>query len=214
MTTPLDPSSALARLIAAEQTVTPSEAARAANWAGLHARLAAAPASAATVGGALKLLAAAAGGGAVIAALVLAVASPSEPPATAPAVTAREPVREDMPALPAAAGEPVPEDIPTPPTPMPADDGSWDAELTHLQRVQAALREGRAADVLAQVDEYVRRWPAGVFIEEIEAARVLAMCASGGDVAARRALAAFLRRWPESLYGARVRGSCEDRDPP
>lgn len=203
MTTRPDPTSELERLIAAEAAVAPSAATRAANWAGLHARLAAAPASAATAGsssGLVKLLVVAAVAGAAIAAVALAPRSPA--PVTAPAAAAGPAAPER-----AAPEPPVLEDMPSPPAEH--GDGSWDPELVHLQRVHAALRAGRPADARALVDEYGERWPDGVFIEEIEAARVLAACATARDAAARRTLAAFLRRWPESLYGARVRRSCD-----
>lgn len=199
MTTRPDPTSELERLVAAEAAVTPSAATRAANWAGLHARLAAAPASAASASGLVKLLVVAAVTGGAIAVVALRPTSP-DPVAT--------PAAPPGPAAPerAAPEPPVLEDRSSPAAP---GDGSWDPELAHLQRVQAALRDGRPADARALVDEYGERWPDGVFLEEVEAARVLAACATARDAAARRTLAAFLRRWPESLYGARVRRSCD-----
>src|SRR5690606_27739958 len=44
-----------------------------------------------------------------------------------------------------------------------AEKTGWDAELELLQRVQAALKEDRAADALTHVDTYEQRWPQGVF---------------------------------------------------
>ena len=205
MTTPHDRTSELASLIAAEQAVTPSPATRAANWAGLQTRLTAAAATAATTGttgGAVKLLVAVAVvGGIALAAVALPWPYPSPAPLP-PVISSEQPVPENV--SPAPAISP-----PFPPHAQP-DATSWDGELAHLQQVHATLRDDRPAAARALVDEYVNRWPDGVFIEEIEAARVLATCATARDATARRTLAAFLRRWPDSLYGARVRGSCRD----
>ncbi|MCY0987791.1 hypothetical protein OV203_11685 [Nannocystis sp. ILAH1] len=148
---------------------------------------------------------------------------------------AEEPVSEDMHAsaasvpqdiqaphlAPVQARTPhVPEDMLIPPTPspephtphvpedMPESTLGWDAELALLQRTQSALRDGRAAEAVAHADEYRQRWPRGVFIEEIEAARVLGLCAQDDPAAARKAAAGFHRARPHSLYAAKIDQSC------
>lgn len=147
---------------------------------------------------------------------------------SSPAVTAHVP--EDMPippasevglAAPGPAGAPEPggghvaADTPAPPSAhvpedMPEATSGWDAELALLQRTQSALRDGRPAEAVAHADEYRRRWPRGVFIEEIEAARVLGLCAQDDAAAARKAVVGFHRAWPHSLYAAKIHQSCPD----
>jgi hypothetical protein len=197
-----DPRRILERMIEAERAAAPSEAVRAANWAGLRAQLGAAAAPATVAGGGLgKLLGALLTVGAS-ATIVVAWpdGAPDRPPASrsSPASTSGH-VSNDM-------------SVSTSPPPTPADprpDG-WDAELQLLQKTQAALRAGRTAEALALVDEYERRWPKGVFIEEIQAARVLGLCAGGDRPAARRAAASFRGAWPQSLYLAQIQQRCAD----
>jgi hypothetical protein len=125
---------------------------------------------------------------------------------------AHEPRGGHVPADPPVA--PAPPGSPAPPAHVPEDmpdaTSGWDAELALLQRTQSALRDGRAAEAVAHADEYRRRWPRGVFIEEIEAARVLGLCAQDDATAARKAVAGFHRAWPHSLYAAKIHQSCPD----
>ncbi|MFY0540731.1 hypothetical protein [Nannocystis pusilla] len=130
-------------------------------------------------------------------------------PAEAEAEALAPHVPEDMPIPPAPSGSPEPP-IPHVPEDMPESPSGWDAELALLQRTQSALRDGRAAEAVAHADEYRQRWPRGVFIEEIEAARVLGLCAQDDPAAARKAAAGFHRAWAHSLYAAKIDQSCPD----
>ncbi|MDC0668513.1 hypothetical protein [Nannocystis radixulma] len=187
-------------MIEAERAAAPSEAVRAANWAGLSAQLgaAAAPATAAA-GGLGKLLGVllTVGAGAVVVG-----AGPSAAPDHPPAATSQ----------PVAPSVHVSNDMSVPPYSPSVDDqrDGWDAELQVLQKTQAALRAGRTAEALALVAEYERRWPSGVFIEEIQAARVLGLCAGSDRAAARQAAASYQRDWPQSLYLAQIQQSCAE----
>ncbi len=224
-----DPGEHLDSLIIAERGVTPPAGAREAAWSALQARLelAAAPTTAAT-GGFVKL-AAVVGLGAIFATGVAAL-TVGEPVPPASSVRAREPdpdppVPEDSPAVdppappPEAAEPPAPKDsreadppAPSPEAaepPTPKDPGdTWTAELAALRDIHAALRNGHPGEARALADEHARRWPRGEFREEVEAARILGLCAEGRGPAARRAVGAFERRWPASLYTARLRQRC------
>lgn len=220
--TSLDPKAILDQLIAAERGVRPPAGAHEASWELLRPRIVEAAgspavATAATTSGLTKLLGVSIGLGFIAAVgLTLMPADPGPDnvapaastiphatPLTGPTIGAPPPTTEDT-SAPAEPARPVVSDFTRP---VPEDSG-WSAELAALQQVHAALREGRPADALALVDEHTRRWPSGEFREQIDAARALALCAQGPGPAARRAFAAFRRRWPTSLYTARVRRSC------
>lgn len=223
--TPLDPKAILDQLIAAERGVRPPAGAHEASWELLRPRIIEAAgtpavATAATTSGLTKLLGVSLGLGLIAAVgLALMPADPGPDDITSAASTIPQATPLDGPADGAPTPTPpVPQDISAPVEPArpvisdftrsDPEDSSWSAELAALQQVHAALREGRPADALALVDEHTRRWPSGEFREQIDAARVLALCAQGPGAAARRALATFRRRWPTSLYTARVRQSC------
>jgi hypothetical protein len=83
-------------------------------------------------------------------------------------------------------------------------------EMALLAASNAELRGGDAARALALLDDYDRRYPAGVLREEVLATRVIARCQIGlePDAAARHAADTFLRRHPASPLASRVRSSC------
>ncbi len=87
-------------------------------------------------------------------------------------------------------------------------DEGWDAELRLLQRAEAALRDDRAEEAIELAAEYRRRWPAGEFVEAIDAAGTLARCRLGDHDDARQARADYERAWPRSLYTERIRKGC------
>lgn len=82
-------------------------------------------------------------------------------------------------------------------------------ETALLASANAELRRGDAGRALALLDDYDRRYPAGVLREEVLATRVIARCQQSPDRAARRAAEAFLARHPASPLASRVRTSCE-----
>jgi hypothetical protein len=82
-------------------------------------------------------------------------------------------------------------------------------ETALLASANAELRRGDARRALALLDDYDRRYPAGVLREEVLATRVIARCQQSPDRAARRAAEAFLARHPASPLASRVRTSCE-----
>lgn len=217
-----DPGEHLDALIAAERGVTPPAGAGDAAWTDLQARLELAAGAPAAAGGLVKLIGAVALGVTVAAGVAaLARDEPTSPPAApAPDRPAVLPVPGDIPAAPPpdhpavlsvprdtpeAPAPPTPQD-PDAPEPVPGD--TWSAELATLRDIHAALRDGRATEARALADEYLRRRPRGEFREEVEAARVLGLCAEDPGPATRRALAAFERRWPASLYAERLRQRC------
>ncbi len=82
------------------------------------------------------------------------------------------------------------------------------AERELLATARAAHRSGRPGDALSHLDDYARRFSGGKLLEERSALRVLVLCDLGKVELARREANAFLRRWPGSIYDARIRGSC------
>lgn len=94
-----------------------------------------------------------------------------------------------------------------PPPPRTAQDLA--SEVALLQNAQQALRRGRperAREWIAELDE---KHPGGALREERAAVDALAACQiDSTDAAARNRGEAFLRRYPESAYGERVRTEC------
>lgn len=84
---------------------------------------------------------------------------------------------------------------------------SYAAELRLLQRAQAAYAERDLARALALAAEHSRRFPNGRLAEEREALRVRSLAASGRGADARRAVAAFARRFPHSVLLPRLQQS-------
>ena len=83
-------------------------------------------------------------------------------------------------------------------------------ETALLAASNAQLRDGDATRALKLLDDYDRRYPAGVLREEVLATRAIARCQLGltPDAASRRAADTFLRRHPASPLASRVRSSC------
>src|SRR5690606_35978584 len=103
------------------------------------------------------------------------------------------------------------------PAPGPVDDGGDDRvleEMALLQRAQAALRDGRASDALELLAQHAETFVHGSMVEERQALRVLALCASGEAARGSAEAATFLRAHPRSTYAARVRTACaQGQDP-
>jgi TolA-binding protein len=130
---------------------------------------------------------------------------PKPPSAVAPPGIA--PVRIALPpAPPAPAATQTPISVANLKRPMQAAPGreSYAAELRLLQRAQAAYAERDLAGALALAAEHGRRFPNGRLAEEREALRVRSLAAAGRGTDARRAVAAFARRFPHSVLLPRL----------
>ena len=68
-----------------------------------------------------------------------------------------------------------------------------------------ALHEGQAACALSLLDTHARFYPHGVLAEERDAERAMALAELGRMAEARGVAAAFLRAYPTSPLGARLR---------
>lgn len=229
---PENPSKRLDQMIEAERLSAPSEASRQANWARVEA-LRSAPVGAG--GGALVKLVSLAvligiGGALVGGALSTpderrddtpdadvvvedepgpAVKRGAEGPRASPGATESGSAEDERTSVDGGPQEEL--------RPVEGEEGEegegWDAELRLLQRAEAALRDGRAEEAIELAEEYRRRWPAGEFVEAIDAAGTLARCRLGDHDDARQARADYERAWPRSLYTERIRKGCVG-DPP
>lgn len=81
----------------------------------------------------------------------------------------------------------------------PPTQTSYAAELALLQRAQAAYARTDATAALALLAEHRRRFPDGRLAEEREGLRVRALASAGRREEARRAAAAFAKRFPRSV---------------
>jgi hypothetical protein len=81
-------------------------------------------------------------------------------------------------------------------------------EAQLLGQAQRALSAGEPAHALTFIARHRARFPEGALVQEREAARVFALCATGEAAQAVAAQQAFLRTWPRSLLADRVRAAC------
>jgi len=82
---------------------------------------------------------------------------------------------------------------------------SYAAELSLLQRAHAQYNARAFRGALALLTEHARQFPGGRLAEEREALRVRSLEAAGREPEARRALAAFGKRFPRSALLPRLR---------
>jgi hypothetical protein len=82
---------------------------------------------------------------------------------------------------------------------------SYAAELYLLQRAQSDYASQDFSDALVLVAEHARRFPDGRLAEEREALRVRSLAGAARGDQARRALAAFAKRFPRSVLLPRLR---------
>ena len=132
---------------------------------------------------------AALGAAAVVAAAPPLAASvePSIEPSAEPSIEPGEVTRPSAPPRPVAARA----------------DGAAEAEI--LEAARSALRLGDAAQALRHLQEHQRRFgPSAQLREEREALTVVSWALTGEQERARRAAAAFARRYPQSLFGDMV----------
>ncbi|HEX7666066.1 MAG TPA: hypothetical protein VF407_16175 [Polyangiaceae bacterium] len=82
------------------------------------------------------------------------------------------------------------------------------AENALFVRAERALEGNDPERALSLLDEQTRTFPNGTFVEEREAARVLALCAAGREDEARAKADAFVVAYPRSLQASRLRAAC------
>ncbi len=111
--------------------------------------------------------------------------------------------------LPAAETDPAPQPVSRPKLQRPhrplSPQESYAAELYLLQRAQSDYASHDFPDALVLVAEHARRFPSGRLAEEREALRVRSLAGAGRGDQARRALAAFGKRFPRSVLLPRLR---------
>ena len=111
--------------------------------------------------------------------------------------------------LPAAETAPAPQLVSRPKLQRPhrtlSPQESYAAELYLLQRAQSDYASQDFPDALVLVAEHARRFPNGRLAEEREALRVRSLAGAGRGDQARRALAAFAKRFPRSVLLPRLR---------
>jgi outer membrane protein assembly factor BamD (BamD/ComL family) len=77
-----------------------------------------------------------------------------------------------------------------------------------LRQAQQELRGGHPGRALGPLSEHTRRFPRGALAEEREALRAVALCHTELGPGARAMARSFLRSWPDSPLGDRVRAAC------
>lgn len=120
--------------------------------------------------------------------------------------------------------EPAPETVPAP-GPVPstrsqrphqsiaiAPQESYAAELQLLQRAQSEYASHDFANALVLAAEHGRRFPNGRLAEEREALRVRSLAHAGRGDEARRALASFAKRFPNSAFLPRLQEAARSTD--
>lgn len=134
------------------------------------------------------------------------------PPSPPPTFTGRDPGAPPGGGFAGSAGAgPGPAGTNAPPTAASAPVGVA-AELALIRASDQLLRDGKASEALAKLDEHARRFPAGALAEERSASRIFVLCALGRTTEAKSAAKAFLTSRPHSPHAARVRGSCGGAD--
>jgi hypothetical protein len=96
---------------------------------------------------------------------------------------------------------------PSEPPERPARAEDARAELTLVERIQAALRVHDTFLVLELCSEHERRWPHGTFVEEREGIRALVACNTRSRNAESRARL-FLAAYPHTPFAQRVAAAC------
>lgn len=90
-----------------------------------------------------------------------------------------------------------------------SEDDNLRSQRTLLERARSAVARQDAEAALAALDAHARAAPQSPMREEREALRVQALAKAGRLAEARQAATRFEAEFPESLFGARVRGAVE-----
>ena len=116
------------------------------------------------------------------------------------------------PAAPSKAGSPVVRSLPAS-SARPSGSGGVAAdpaeELTLVRAMQQALRSGDTSRALRLAAEHASRFPKGTLVEERESARAIASCQRGEADVRATILAVFTQRFGASPYAARVKAACQ-----
>jgi hypothetical protein len=93
---------------------------------------------------------------------------------------------------------------------VPREPEQAPGELVLMRRALERLNAGDPHGAIEQLGQHAARFPNGVMTEERDGLRAVALCK--GDDPARGSAAAqsFLRLYPDSPLGARVRSACKD----
>lgn len=89
---------------------------------------------------------------------------------------------------------------------------SHQGELALVRATLTALRDRRAKDALALLDEHERQYPQGAMAHERSGLRAVALCDAGERERGLREQAAFLRADASSTLAQRVRHACPTGD--
>ncbi|HVY25995.1 MAG TPA: hypothetical protein VHB79_05560 [Polyangiaceae bacterium] len=129
-------------------------------------------------------------------------ATPSSAPEPPPAVVAPASASASSKRAPAAASSaPAARSAET--TPDPAE------ELALVRSMQQALRSGNPGQALTLAAEHARRFPHGTLVEEREGVRAVGQCQLVVPAARAPILEAFVQRFANSPYAARVKAACQ-----
>lgn len=104
----------------------------------------------------------------------------------------------------AEVAEPLPE-IALSPEPTPS---GIEPEVALMREAYDALGRGEPERALAALAAHATRFPHGKLAESRRVTRIMALCLSGNEPAARAEAARFLERSPSSPFAARVRSLC------
>jgi hypothetical protein len=85
-------------------------------------------------------------------------------------------------------------------------------QIDAIDRARAAITAGDGARATQLVDDYERRFPRGVFVQEAEVLRIEARVLRGDRAGAARAAERFLAAHPNSPHSARLRALAGTRD--
>jgi hypothetical protein len=157
-------------------------------------------------------------GAALIGTIAFQLQKPASPAPTAPAVpsivvAAPAAPAAPVPPAPAAAREPAPLATASV-SARPAVQGSGSSraasglaeEVALLSRAETELHAGRFGSSLRSLDEYERKFPRGLLVQEDVAARVQALCGLGRVT---EATVELKRLSPSSPHASRARAACK-----
>lgn len=105
---------------------------------------------------------------------------------------------DDLPALPTG-------DVPASPGVARVTQGSLAEEVAQLQKAKLALKGGKPAEALSELNVYAQRFPRPRLGAEATVVRIEALSASGSSERAKSMAEGFLAKNPNSPYAARLR---------
>jgi hypothetical protein len=97
-----------------------------------------------------------------------------------------------------------------PPTPSSTEVDELRAEMALIREARQALQADRPAGALEVLDTHARAFPEGQMREDRAVLRIEALCAAGKAPQARAEAQQFVRAFPRSAHGERVRATCAE----